>query len=64
MDIKKLSEEEEEFLYQVADEYQEKGIITKVCPRCGGKLTYIGNNSSYRISCENNCGTLLSMRGI
>lgn len=60
----KISEEEEEFLYQVADEYHEKGISTKVCPRCGGKLTYIGNCSSYRISCENNCGILLSIRGI
>lgn len=64
MDIKKNSKEEEEFLYQVADEYQKKGIITKVCPHCGGELTYIGNNSSYRIICENKCGVLFSIRGI
>lgn len=31
MDIK-ISEEEEEFLYQVADEYQKKGIISKILP--------------------------------
>ena len=64
MDIKKNSKEEEEFLYHVVDEYQKKGSSTKVCPHCGGKLTYIGNNSSYRIICENNCGILLSIRGI
>ena len=64
MNIKKMSEEEEEFLYQAADEYQETGIITNVCPYCGGKLTYIGNCSSYRIICENKCGILLSIRGI
>lgn len=64
MDIKKMSEEEEEFLYDAADEYQETGVITRVCPRCGGKLAYIGNNSSYRIICEDNCGVLLSIRGL
>lgn len=57
-------EKEEEFLYNVADEYQKTGFITKVCPRCGGKLTYVGNNSSYRIICEDNCGVLLSIRGL
>lgn len=57
-------EKEEDFLYNVADEYQETGFITKVCPRCGGKLTYVGNNSSYRIICEDNCGVLLSIRGL
>ena len=64
MDIKKISNEEKKVLYKVADEYQKKGIVTEVCPRCGGKLVYIGNKSSYRISCENKYGIVFTVRGI
>lgn len=64
MDIKKITDEEKETLYKVADEYQQKGIITDDCPRCGGKLIYIGNNSSYRITCQNKCGIVFTVRGI
>lgn len=64
MDFKKLSEDEKEYLFKVADEYQASGIIKISCPRCGGKLNYIGNMSSYRIFCEEQCGVVLNVRGI
>lgn len=64
MDIKKIPKIEKEVLYNAADEFQETGIITKHCPRCGGKLTYNGNNSSYCITCENKCGIVFTVRGI
>ena len=51
-------------IYRVAEQYQEKGTITNTCPRCGGKLTYTGNDISYRIMCENECGIVFSVRGI
>lgn len=64
MDIKKISEEEKKVLYKVADEYQAGGIIRRTCPRCNGKLKYIGNMSSYRIFCQNQCGIVFNVRGI
>lgn len=48
----------------VAEQYQEMGTITNACPRCGGKLIYSGNDISYRIMCENECGIVFSVRGI
>ena len=55
MESKELSKSEEAILYKVVEEYQENG-----------KLHYIGNKISYRISCENEskCGIWLSIRGI
>ena len=64
MDIKKISESEKIVLYRAADEYQRSGIIKEDCPRCKGKLKYIGNTSSYRIFCENQCGIIFNVRGI
>ena len=64
MDIKKISEDEKAVLYIAADEYQANGVIKQICPRCGGKLRYIGNRSSYRIYCENECGIIFNVRGI
>lgn len=64
MDIKKITEEEKSVLYIVADEYQDNGVIKQICPRCGGKLQYIGNRSSYRIFCERECGIIFNVRGI
>lgn len=64
MNIEKISEEEKEILYKAADEYQTTGIINITCPRCNGILKYIGNMSSYRIFCENQCGIIFNVRGI
>lgn len=64
MDINKISEDEKMVLYKAADEYQTSGIIKQTCPRCGGKLQYIGNMSSYRIFCEEQCGIVFNVRGI
>ena len=64
MDIKKISEDDEMALYKAAEEYQTSGIIKRTCPRCGGKLQYIGNMSSYRIYCEKQCGIVFDLRGI
>lgn len=64
MDIKKITDKEKQILYMVAEQYQEKGTITNACPRCGGKLRYTGNDISYRITCENECGIVFSVRGI
>ena len=64
MDIKKISEDEKAVLYKAADEYQANGVITGICPRCSGRLQYIGNRSSYRIYCENECGIIFNVRGI
>lgn len=64
MDINKVTEKEMEILYMAADEYQANGIINITCPRCNGKLKYLGNMSSYRILCENQCGIIFSVRGI
>ena len=64
MDIKRISENEKAVLYKVADEYQTNGVIIRSCPRCNGKLKYIGNKSSYRIYCENECGIIFNVRGI
>lgn len=60
----KISEDERGVLFRAADEYQTNGIIKTPCPRCSGKLQYRGNMSSYRISCENQCGIMLNVRGI
>lgn len=62
--MKKITDEEKQILYMVAEQYQEKGTITNTCPRCGGKLIYAGNDISYRIMCENKCGIVFSIRGI
>lgn len=64
MDIKKISDNEEAILYKAADEYQTSGVIRQTCPRCNGKLKYIGNRSSYRIFCESQCGIVFNIRGI
>lgn len=64
MDINKISENEMKILFKAADEYQTNGTIQELCPRCNGKLKYIGNMSSYRIYCERECGILLNIRGI
>ncbi len=64
MDINEISEDEIQVLYEAADEFQENGIVKVRCPRCNGKLKYIGNMSSYRIFCENACGIVLNVRGI
>lgn len=65
MDIKRiLTEDEKEILYKAANHFQKKGKMIYMCPRCGGELKYIGNNSAYRISCQNNCGVVLTVRGI
>lgn len=64
MGIKKISENEEAVLYKAADEYQISGVIKQTCPRCNGKLKYIGNMSSYRIFCEKQCGIVFDIRGI
>lgn len=64
MDIKRISEDEKAVLYKAADEYQANGVIIRSCPRCGGQLQYIGNKSSYRIYCENECGIIFNVRGI
>lgn len=66
MGSKELSETELSVLYRAAEEFQTKGVITQTCPRCSGKLQYIGNRTSYRIFCENEsiCGIWDSVRGI
>lgn len=64
MGIKKISENEEAVLYKAADEYQISGVIKQTCPRCNGKLKYIGNMFSYRIFCEKQCGIVFDIRGI
>ncbi len=64
MDIERITEDEEKVLYKAADEYQINGVIKEPCPRCNGKLKYIGNMSSYRIYCENQCGIIFNVRGI
>ena len=61
MDIKKISVDEKAVLYMAADEYQANGVIKQFCPRCGGKLRYIENRSSYRIYCENECGIIFNL---
>lgn len=62
--MKKITDEEKQILYMVAEQYQEMGTITNACPRYGGKLIYSGNDISYRIMCENECGIVFSVRGI
>ena len=64
MDTKRITEKEEMILFKAADEYQTNGVIKELCPRCNGKLKYIGNMSSYRIFCENQCGIDFGLRGI
>lgn len=64
MDIKKITENEKNILYKAADEYQKGGKIKQLCPHCQGQLKYMGNMSSYRIMCENNCGIIFNVRGI
>ena len=64
MDIKKITENDINILYKAADEYQTSGKIKQICPRCQGKLKYMGNMTSYRIKCENNCGIIFNVRGI
>ena len=64
MNIHKISEAEKAVLYTAAAVYQADGVIKQICPRCGGRLQYIGNRSSYRIYCEKECGILFHVRGI
>ena len=64
MNIEKISKEEKEILYKAADEYQTTRHINITCPRCNGKLKYVGNMSSYRMLCEKQCGIALNVRGI
>ena len=65
MDIKgSISEKEENLLYEIADEFQRNSETQIKCPRCEGKLNFIGGMSAYRISCVNNCGIVFSVRGI
>lgn len=64
MDINEITEKEMRILFEAAEEYQTNGIIQEPCPRCHGKLRYIGNMSSYRIYCESECGILLDVRGL
>ena len=59
-----LTQTEENELYKVATEFQEKGYVTIKCPKCGGVLDYVGNYSSYKITCTNKCGIILACRGI
>lgn len=64
MDIKRdLTEEEEEIIFKAIDEFREYGKTSISCPTCYGKLEYVGNNSSFRVLCEN-CGMVYSLRGI
>lgn len=65
MDIKrKITDEEKNILYKVADEFQTIGKSNIQCPRCEGKLEFIGNMSAYRIWCDNSCGIIFTVRGI
>lgn len=58
-----LTEQEEEAIYRAVDEFREHGRMDITCPICNGKLEYVGNYSSYSILCQN-CGNILSLRGI
>lgn len=64
MDTKRyLSAQEEKVIFKAIDDFREYGKTDVKCPICEGKLNYIGNNSSFAISCEN-CGIIYSLRGI
>lgn len=64
MDTKRiLTDQEEEIIYKAIEELTECGETSIKCPICNGKLNYIGNTSSFAVSCEN-CGIIYSLRGI
>lgn len=58
-----LTDQEEGIIYSAIDDFQKSGTTIIACPFCKGKLKYIGNRSSFGISCEN-CGVIYSLRGI
>ena len=58
-----LLEHEEQEIFKAIDDFREHGRTNIICPRGGGKLKYVGNNSSFVISCEN-CDLMYSLRGI
>jgi hypothetical protein len=64
MVIKKLSEKELQLLYEVENDFIDKGFTKNKCPRCGGELKFEGSEVSHRISCQKNCGLVYSVRGI
>jgi tRNA(Ile2) C34 agmatinyltransferase TiaS len=58
------TEEESRILFKAVEEFERNGETEILCPRCGGKLRYVGNNSGYRISCEKDGCIMLTVRGI
>lgn len=64
MDFKRqLTIQEENIIFKVIDSFQKYGWTNIKCPICEGKISYIGNNLSFAVSCEN-CGIIYSLRGI
>ena len=66
MESKGLTDAEMLVMFRAAEEFQTKGVTTQTCPRCNGKLHYIGAGNSYSLFCENKsiCGFWESIRGI
>ena len=64
MGIAGMSKDEETKISKAVWEFQTNGVTEELCPRCNGKLKFIGNMSSFRIFCENQCGIDYGLRGI
>ncbi|TVX94895.1 hypothetical protein [Cohnella terricola] len=66
MDINKKEPTEAEYavLYNAVDDFCEKGNTDIACPRCGKKLVFQGNSTSFIISCEDRGCIELSERGL
>ncbi|WP_334077938.1 hypothetical protein [Paenibacillus sanfengchensis] len=66
MDIDRNEPTPEEYnvLYSAVDDFCEKGKTNIVCPRCGKKLSFQGNSSSFRIFCEDKKCIDLTERGL
>ncbi|GBK65656.1 MAG: Imm3 family immunity protein [Paenibacillus macerans] len=61
---KKTTKAERHVLYKAVKDFCEKGNNDIVCPRCGKKLEFQGNLTSYRISCEDGECISLTARGL
>jgi ssDNA-binding Zn-finger/Zn-ribbon topoisomerase 1 len=59
-----LNEKDFKAIDNALQQYATTGKIKENCPRCGGKLVYIQNGTSYRIECEKKGCISESFRGI
>lgn len=61
---KKTTEAERNVLYKAVEDFCKKGGTDIACPRCGKKLMFQGNLTSYRIFCEDRECISLTARGL